>query len=279
MSQFQGVLAVVDQARYAGALTDDGAESLVSAASAVELDRDREYAGGMAAWIADVLVPALGTERERYGAPKEQILLEAFAGRRVDGGAPPRVLVPWEGYDYLADLEGATLERLAAARQAQAGNSLDIALELSAVAARLAAAPDTLEAVRAAGGDLESLDGRLQERAAPGSTSVAEYLSRARSDVQAIREPRRIERAVDAGRRLLRLADAVVGDVLRSLVYAGLVGDPRSGVLDGGDLAARHDFGVRIPDGDARRRAPPGGCRSPAPPPTARGTPTARCWR
>ena len=43
--------------------------------------------------------------------------------------------------------------------------------------------------------------------------------------------------------------------MLRSLVYAGLVGDPGSGVLDGGDLAAWHDFGVRIPDGDGRRRA------------------------
>lgn len=182
-------------------------------------------------------------------------MLEALSGRGADGAAPPRVLVPWEGYDYVADLAGATLARLAAARRAQAGNSLDVALELSAVAARMAAGPDTLEAVHAAARDLESLDGRLRERAAPESTSVAEYLSRARRDLQAIREPRRIGRAVDAGRRLLRLADAVVGDVLRSLAYAGLVGDMGSGVLDGGDLAARHDFGVRIPDGDARRRA------------------------
>ena len=255
LSQFQGALAVVDRVRYAGALTDDGAESLVASVSAVELDRDREYAGGMAAWIADVLVPALGTESARYAAPKEQVVLEALAGRRADGTAPPRGLVSWEGYDYVADLEGATLARLAAARRAQAGNSLDVALELSAVAARMAAEPDTLEAVHDAARELESLDGRLRERAAPESTSVAEYLSRARRDLQAIREPRRIDRAVDAGRRLLRLADAVVGDVLRSLAYAGLVGDPRSGVLDGGDLAARHDFGLRIPDGDARRRA------------------------
>ena len=109
--------------------------------------------------------------------------------------------------------------------------------------------------MHAAARDLESLDGRLIERAASGSVTVAEYLSRARRDLQAIREPRRVERAEDVGRRLLRLADALVGDVLRSLVYAGLVGDPGSGVLDGGDLAAWHDFGVRIPDGDERRRA------------------------
>ena len=255
LSQFQGALAVVDRLRYAGALTDEGAESLAASASAVELDRDREYAGGMAAWVADVLVPALGTESGRHSAPKEQVVLEALAGRRADGEAPPRVLVPWEGYDYVADLEGATLARLAAARRAQAGNSLDVALELSAVAARMASGPDMLDAVHAAARDLESLDGRLRERAETGSVTVADYLSRARRDLQAIREPRRVDRAVDAGRRLLRLADAVVGDALRSLAYAGLVGDPSSGVLDGGDLAARHDFGVRIPDGDARRRA------------------------
>ena len=255
LSQFQGVLALVGRARYAGALTDEGAESLVSSASAVELDRDREYAGGMADWIAGVLVPALGTTREGYAAPKEQVVLEALAGRAADGGGPPRVVVPWEGFDYVADLGGVTLGRLAAARWAQGGNSLDVALELSAVAAGLAAVPDTLEAVHAAARELESLDGRLQERAAADSLTVADYLPRGRRDLQAIREPRRIDRAEDTGRRLLRLADAIVGDVLRSLVYAGLVGDPDSGVLDGGDLAARHDFGVRIPDGAERRRA------------------------
>ena len=255
LSQFQGVLALVERARYAGALTDEGAESLVSSAVAVELDRDREYAGGMAAWIDDVLIPALGTERDGDAVPKEQVVLDALAGRAADGGAPPRVVVPWEGFAYVADLEGAARARLAAARRAQGGNPLDAALELSAVAARLAAVPDTLDAVHAAARDLESLDGRLVERAAPGSVTVDEYVSRARRDLQAIREPRRVGRAEDVGRRLLRLADALVGDVLRSLVYAGLVGDPDSGVLDGGDLAAGHDFGVRIPDGDARRRA------------------------
>ena len=255
LSQFQGVLALVERARYSGALTDKGAESLVSSAVAVEPDRDREYAGGIADWISSVLIPALGTEREGEAAPKEDIVLEALAGRGADGGAPPRVLVPWEGFDYVADLGGATRARLVVARRAQGGNSLDVALELSAVAAALAVPPDTIEAVHAAARDLESLDGRLVERAAPGSVTVAEYLSRARRDLQAIREPRRIGRAEDVGRRLLRLADALVGDVLRSLVYAGLVGDPGSGVLDGGDLAAGHDFGVRIPDGDERRRA------------------------
>ena len=85
----RGFLALVDRARYAGALTDEGAESLVSSASAVELDRDREYAGGMADWIAGVLIPALGTTREGYAAPKEQVVLEALAGRAADGGGPP----------------------------------------------------------------------------------------------------------------------------------------------------------------------------------------------
>ena len=254
LSQFQGVLALVDRARYTGALTDEGAESLVSSAVAVELDRDREYAGGMADWIARVLIPALGTEREGYAAPKEQVVLEALAGRGADGAAPPRVVVPWEGFDYVADLGGETLARLAAARWAQGGNSLDVALELSAVAAGLAAVPDTLEAVHAAARELESLDGRLQERAAAGSLTVADYLSRARRDLQAIREPRRIERAEDAGRRLLRLADALVGDVLRSLAYAGLVGNPDSG--GPGRRRPRRPSRLRRPHPGRRRAAP-----------------------
>ena len=270
LSQFQGALALVERARYAGALTDAEAESLVSSAAAVELDRDREYAGGMAAWIDGVLISALGVERAGGAAPKEGVVLDALSGRGAAGGGPPRVVVLWEGFDYAADLVGATRARLAAARRAQGGNPLDAALALSAVAVRLAAVPDTVDAVHAAARDLESLAGRLVERAAPGSVTVDEYLSRARRDLQAIREPRRLGRAEDIGRRLLRLADALVGDVLRSLVYAGLVGDPDSGVLDGGDLAAGHDFGVRIPDGDARRRA---AWR----PPVARATPD-RPW-
>lgn len=84
--------------------------------------------------------------------------------------------------------------------------------------------------------------------------SVAEYVSRARSDLWRIDRPRDVERRVpEVGRRLLRLADAVLGDVLRSLAYAAYVGDPRSGVLDGGDLSAHHDFGTTLPGDDARR--------------------------
>ena len=89
LSQFQGALALVERARYAGVLTDEGAESLVSSAVAVEFDRDREYAGGMADWIAGVLIPALGAEREGGAAPKEEVVLAALAGRDADGGAPP----------------------------------------------------------------------------------------------------------------------------------------------------------------------------------------------
>ena len=84
--------------------------------------------------------------------------------------------------------------------------------------------------------------------------SVAEYAFRARSDLRGIDRPRDVERrAPEVGRRLQRLADAVLGDVLRSILYAAYVGDPRSGVLDGGDLSAHHDFGTELPGDDARR--------------------------
>ena len=43
------------------------------------------------------------------------------------------------------------------------------------------------------------------------------------------------------------------GDVLRALVYAFQVGDPRSGVLASGDLSGQHDFGLDPDAGDARR--------------------------
>ena len=274
LSQFQGVVALLDRARHVRALSGAAAGDLVASLAAVPLDRDRGYEGRVADWIAGTLLPTLAARRAgpsppraggagAYGtdlaggaAPRERLVVELLAGTLGADPAAGRSIAPWEGFSYVADPRSTLLGRLALAREAQAGNSLDTALDLGAVAAALAAGPATVDAVHEQTRALEALRRRLSERPNPGSVNVAEYVSRARSDLWRISRPREVERRVpEVGRRLLRLADAVLGDVLRSLAYAAYVGDPGSGVLDGGDLSAYHDFGTALPGDEARRFA------------------------
>ena len=272
LSQFQGVVALLDRARHVRALSGVDAGDLVTSLAAIPLDRDRGYEGRVADWIVRTLLPALearragpspahggspaayGTDLSGGAAPRERLVVEMLAGALGADAAAGRSIAAWEGFSYVADLRGASLRRIALARAAQAGNSLDTALDLWAVAAALATGPATVDAVHEQTRVLEALRRGLSERPNPGSVRVAEYVSRARSDLWRIDRPRDVERRVpEIGRRLLRLADAVLGDVLRSLAYAAYLGDPRSGVLDGGDLSAHHDFGTALP-GDAARR-------------------------
>ena len=255
LSQFQGVVALLDRVRHVRSLSGVDAGDLVESLSAIQVDRQRGYEGRVANWIARTLLPALEARRASRSpkgdgpasadgtnpagglAPRERIVVEMLAGALDEDGVAGRSTVPWEGFSYVADLRGTLLRRIALAREAQAGNSLDTALDLWAVAASLARGPATVDAVRRETRALEALRGRLRERPNPGSVSVAEYAFRARSDLRGIDRPRDVERrAPEVGRRLQRLADAVLGDVLRSILYAAYVGDPRSGVLDGGDL-------------------------------------------
>ena len=90
-------------------------------------------------------------------SPRERIVLRALAGALEDEGWGQRVTTTWEGFSYVADLRGATLTRLLEAREAQAGASLDAALDLWAVADTLAAGPETVEEVEALAGRLRSV--------------------------------------------------------------------------------------------------------------------------
>ena len=61
-----------------------------------------------------------------------------------------------------------------------------------------------------------------------GPVIVSHYLGRVYSDLERIQGPDDISRRVpEAAARLLRLSDAVLGDVLRALLYAAHIGDPQ----------------------------------------------------
>ena len=260
LSQFQGAMALVDRARHARSLPAAAAAELAASAAAVRLDESRGYEGRMARWVAGELLPALGARppAERRGdppaaigtgsgsAPRERIVLQALAGALEDDGRSQRTTTLWEGYSYVADLRGATLARLQEIRRLQSGASLDAALDLWGIANALAGGPDTAGEVERLAERLRSLAAALPERPGPvGAVTVSRILGRASEDLARVRDPGDVSRrASEAAPRLLRLADAVLGDVLRALVYAAYVGDPRSGVLGSGDLSGRHEFGL-----------------------------------
>ena len=258
LSQFQGTLALLDRARRARSLPPAAAARLAASAAAVRLDEGRGYEGRMARWVAGELLPALGalppaarpdpsaaTGAGHGSAPRERIVLQALAGALEDDGRSHRRTTTWEGFPYVADLRGATLARLLEARRLQSGASLDAALDLWAIADALAAGPDPEEAERLAR-SLSSLGDALPGRPGPvGAVTVPDYLALAHEDLERVGTPGgRSRRAAEAAPALLRLADAVLGDVLRALVYAAHIGDPRSGVLGSGDLSGRHEFGL-----------------------------------
>ncbi len=251
LSQFQGALALLDRARRARSLPPAAAAELAASAAAVRLDESRGYEGRMARWVAGALLPALGAlppaaAGDGHGpAPRERIVLQALAGALEDDGRSHRTTTTWEGFPYVADVRGATLARLVEARRLQSGASLDAALDLWAVADALAGGPDTEEVGRLAQ-RLGSLGDALPGRPGPvGAVTVPRYLGRAREELARVGTAGgRSRPAAEAAPGLLRLADAVLGDVLRALVYAAHVGDPQSGVLGSGDLSGRHEFGL-----------------------------------
>lgn len=270
LSQFQGAAALVDRIRHARSLSEAAAADLAASAAAVRLHETRGYEGRMSGWVARELLPALGadppegdpedgdvtdTRVDDAPAPRERIVLRALAGALEDEGWDQRVTTTWEGFSYVADLRGATLTRLLEARGVQAGASLDAALDLWAVADALAAGPETVEEVRRLHERLRSVATAVPVREGPvGPVIVSHYLGRVYSDLERIQEPDDISRRVpEAAARLFRLSDAVLGDVLRALVYAAHIGDPRSGVLGSGDFSVRHEFGLDPADDDPLR--------------------------
>ena len=260
LSQFQGIMALLDRIRYAESLSAAAASELAASAVALRLHETRGYEGRVAGWVAEELLPALGAAppegdpgdpaaaADADSGPRraERVVLQALAGALEDDGWSRRATTAWEGFSYVADLRGATLGRLVEAREAQPGASLDAALALWTIADTLASGPSTVEEVHRQAELLTSLGNTLPARQGPvPSVIVSHYLGRVRDGLARVRRPADIpEHVPEATERLLRLSDAVLGDVLRALVYTAYLGDPRSGVLDSGDLSGRHDFGL-----------------------------------
>jgi hypothetical protein len=135
------VLAVIDRARFAGTLDEDGAGRLFR--SAFALHPAASGCRALAEWVEAELLPELA--RGVYGArppgEPETLVLRAMAGDAVDRAAGLPAF-DWEGLEYRADGRRAEFLRLEKVRARQGGVGLGQALRICRSTAAPAAGED-----------------------------------------------------------------------------------------------------------------------------------------
>ena len=258
LSQFQGAVALVERARLVGALGPDRAGDTLLALAEVPLTRRGEFNGAIGGWLVDHLLPGVGVRI----APSfdsdamDQQLLAALAGA-ADAERP---VIEWEGLTFEFDRRTAQFERFIQTRNRLGGNRLDAVLALSAAASALAsgAATDPAPLIEQLERSVTSILAPRVGIYVPNTRSVA-YEDRIRpilEDLRAIARRGRLRRLPDVANRLRPVVDVLLADLLRTLPYVVHVANSYGVRLMGDDIAARHEFGVRIGDSTDRARAP-----------------------
>ena len=259
LSQFQGAMALIERARLAGRLTPDAAGAALAALAAVPMSRDG-FDGAMADWLAGDLLPRLGVPvtPSVTGVTMDQRLLAALAGPR-DADAP---LLEWEGLTYRFDRRLAQFERYARSRTQLGGNSLDAVLALWATADAIAAGRLGVDDVPPLVEDLEASITVIQAPRVglhvPGArnASYAEQVRPVVDDLREITDRGRLRRLPGIAERLRYVVDVLMADLLRTLPYVVHLANAYGVESLGNDVAARHEFGVRLAEPGHRSQAP-----------------------
>ncbi len=177
-------------------------------------------------------------------------------------GTPARVT--WEGQEYRLDLAAAERIRIELVRAKQVGYSVDLALDLHAIARTLAGDGLTTQGLRSAVARLSALAGthgdRFDFQQDMRALGVEEPRPARETVAKAVEELSRSTRGQE-GRRAARVAsaldelvDVVLGDALLSLTYAAELGDPEGSATLARNVALRHDFGFSRRDAEIRTR-------------------------
>ena len=251
-------MALITRAHQARALDDRAARALVASLSEIEPAKDG-YGRAVARWFDTALLPALGFDRSMEGASAEATVLEAVAGLRGPAAAGAPEVVTWEAHPYRVDVAAPELARLTEARGIQGGNTLDTALALCRFGATLARA-DTLAGVAIAaaafGPDSRHTSRRLSpasERRRRRRPTWRRCPNKSSRDLARVRARGDLKRLSAIAARLARAEDAALADVLTSMLYAIWLGDPQGQAFLAGNVARRHDYGVRLMTGAGPR--------------------------
>lgn len=258
LSQLQGAVAIVERAALAGAMTPDVAGSALLALAELPLTRNGQFNGAVGGWLVQHLLPGLGVRVAPAfdSEAMDQQLLVALAG----GVDVERPVVEWEGLSYRFDRRTAQFERFIQTRDRLGGNRLDAIVALAATAAALAngSPSDPAPLVEQLERSLTSIRTPRVGIHVPNTRSVS-YEDTVRPIVEDLQENLRrgrLRRLPDVARRLGPVLDVLLADLLRTLPYVVHVSNSYGVRLMGDDIAARHEFGVRIGDAAERARAP-----------------------
>jgi len=250
LGEFQGALALTTRMWRAGSVDAAQRDAALAGLFALPLDGGG-YHGAIAGWLAArVLDSDAGLE-------------EAVTARLAGPAADPRTAtaIEWEGQRYRLDLAAAERRRLTRIREKQGRPTLDTAVALASLAAR-ASSPDA---------DLAALVAELRkvvpdlppDRGSDDGTfryddrgrTPAEVVERAAETLSISRAPKDRSKAAAAMEPVRDLSDALMAEALLSFAYAIDLGDPDGAVLLAGNPVRRHDFGLTLPEADARARA------------------------
>lgn len=253
LSQFQGVIALLEIATRTRRMTPERAAELVGSLAGVPLDRQGSFGGDIARWIDVELLPTISTAPPSGPSSLERAFLAGLSGLSAVpdpadlSGAGP--VFEWQGWQYRVDPSRALFERVRAIRARQAGNSLDAVLRLSRITATLSG-DIALDSVAAQSQALAAVADDLREPhlplAIPGSRPLRMHdeIRTAVQELSRITDARRLRDVTRVAIRLHALTAELTADVLRALTYAVSIPDPQTVLLADGDLSHQHDLGV-----------------------------------
>jgi len=259
-AQWQGVLALVARMTIVRTLDAKAAQKLVEQIVALPLNDNGEYAGAMARWLRDVLVPAIPR------APTDELAVIAAMSGPPSGDGPVARRVTWEGQTYRLDLGASERQRLQKVREKQESPSLDVAIELGVAGRALAADTIAQDAALELAARLTALAADIPRRighdaadttppGVPPPPNAAEAVRKVLDELTRHIRARDLKRAARMGESLSQLADFLLAQTLPSLAYAADVGDPDGAVLLADDVSRRHDFGFGSKDAEVRLRS------------------------
>lgn len=246
LAQFQGGVALIERARFFGAISPEAATEAARRLVAIPISDAGEYRGRLAQWITATfpLEPSAS-----HGESREARLLDEVLGTAVRPGGPTGgTRVVWEGLEYEFVPAGSARRRLAALRVRQGGVTLDDALTVSEAGLTLAAPGVTPEQVRRSATAIRN--------AAPRApSSMAREIARIVRDLDRIRSKKDLRKAAKLGLSTSRIGDALLADALLMITYAHyLDGSGSDAVLRDGPRL--HAFGLGEKEANARRRTP-----------------------
>jgi len=244
--QFQGALALVVNAAVAGTFDLPTTERVINALTAVPFEQDR-YDGRLVGWWVNHWRPAVeeATGTRGVTTSAEEAVARGLAGR---SDAVARV-VAWEGRDYVLDVGAAAGARLREARRRQGGLTLDQVVELHriamAVRQRTVPAGDRTALRSAVAAWADRARGlHLADEYAGDGPDVADTLRSVARDLARVnRPPDRLPG--DAGDRVMRAVDVLLGQVLASWAYAPHLSEVEGAAVTTEDVSLRHRLGVR----------------------------------